>query len=33
VDGRGIAPDVRLPAGDRRTSAFLREAVQALAAG
>jgi carboxyl-terminal processing protease len=33
VDGRGIAPDVRLPAGNRRTSAFLREAVQALAAG
>jgi len=33
VDGRGIAPDVRLPAGDRRTSTFLREAVQALAAG
>ena len=33
VDGRGIAPDVCLPAGDRRTSAFLREAVQALAAG
>ncbi len=33
VDGRGIAPDVRLPAGDRRTSAFLREAVKALAGG
>jgi carboxyl-terminal processing protease len=33
VDGRGIVPDVPLPAGDRQTSAFLREAVQALAGG
>ena len=30
VDGRGIVPDVRLPAGEHRTSAFLREAVKAL---
>ena len=32
VDGRGIVPDVRLPAGEHRTSAFLRKALQALTA-
>jgi carboxyl-terminal processing protease len=32
VDGRGIVPDVRLPAGEHRTSAFLRKALQALSA-
>jgi carboxyl-terminal processing protease len=32
VDGRGIVPDVRLPAGRHGTSAFLREAVRALTA-
>jgi carboxyl-terminal processing protease len=30
VDGRGIVPDVPLPAGEHRTSAFLRKAVKAL---
>jgi carboxyl-terminal processing protease len=30
VDGRGIVPDVRLPAGDHRTSTFLRKALRAL---
>jgi carboxyl-terminal processing protease len=30
VDGRGIVPDVPLPRGEHRTSAFLRKAVQAL---
>jgi len=32
VDGRGIVPDVHVPANDHRTSAFLRKAVQALTA-
>jgi carboxyl-terminal processing protease len=31
VDGRGIVPDLHVPSGERRTSAFLREAVRALA--
>ena len=31
VDGRGIVPDFPVPHGERRTSAFLREAVRALA--
>jgi carboxyl-terminal processing protease len=31
VDGRGIIPDVRLPAGEDRTSVFLRKALRALA--
>jgi carboxyl-terminal processing protease len=30
VDGRGIVPDVPVPSGERRTSAFLRRAVRAL---
>jgi carboxyl-terminal processing protease len=32
VDGRGIVPDVRLPAGQHGTSAFLRKALRALTA-
>jgi carboxyl-terminal processing protease len=30
VDGRGIVPDVSVPNGERRTSAFLRKALEAL---
>jgi carboxyl-terminal processing protease len=32
VDGRGIVPDVTVPSGDLRTSAFLRKALHALTA-
>ena len=31
VDGRGIIPDLAVPAGARRPTAFLRAAVRALA--
>jgi carboxyl-terminal processing protease len=30
VDGRGIVPDLSVPSGERRTSAFLRKALEAL---